>query len=92
MGIQLGPPPDPRTPQTAPAWQTWYTFIYKLIGIGNLGSFTVANLPNTPVTGQLAYASNGRKVGEGAGSGTGVPVYFSNGAWRVYSTDAAVAA
>jgi hypothetical protein len=39
-----------------------------------------------------AYATNGRKVGEGAGAGTGVPVYYSNGSWRVYSTDAAVAA
>lgn len=52
---------------------------------------TVAALP-TGVEGMVAYATNGRKVGEGVGSGTGVPVYFSNGSWRVYSTDAAVAA
>jgi hypothetical protein len=58
---------------------------------GSVGSFTVATLP-AGVTGQTAYATNGRKVGEGGGAGTGVPVYFSTGAWRVYSTDAAVAA
>lgn len=54
-------------------------------------AYTVATLP-AGVEGQIAYASNGRKVGQGAGSGTGVPVYFADGAWRVFSTDAAVAA
>jgi hypothetical protein len=53
------------------------------------GQYTVANLP-VGAEGQTAYATNGRKVGEGAGSGTGVPVYFSNSHWRVYSTDAQV--
>lgn len=38
------------------------------------------------------YATNGRKVGEGAGNGTGVPIYWSQGAWRVLSTDQAVQA
>ena len=55
------------------------------------GKFTVAALP-TGAEGQTAYATNGRKVGEGAASGTGVPVYYSNGEWRVYSTDAQVQA
>lgn len=57
----------------------------------NGSAFTVATLP-AGVEGQISYATNGRKVGEGAGAGTGVPVYFSNGSWRVFSTDAAVAA
>ena len=52
----------------------------------------VASLATSGIEGQLSYATNGRKVGEGSGSGTGVPVYFSNGAWRVYSTDAQVQA
>lgn len=56
-----------------------------------LGHYTVVGLP-TGAEGDLAYATNGRKVGEGVGTGTGVPVYFSNASWRVYSTDAAVAA
>jgi len=50
---------------------------------------TVANLPPGR-EGMVAYASNGRKSGEGAGAGTGVPVYWSNGLWRVFSTDAQV--
>ena len=56
-----------------------------------LNQWTVATLP-TGSEGMKAYATNGRKVGEGAGLGTGVPVYFSNALWRVFSTDAAVTA
>lgn len=91
MGMSLSTPPDPRTPFDAPAWQGWFTQLWRLFGAGNLGTFAVASLPSNPNNGQTAYASNGRKVGEGAGAGTGVPVYYSNGAWRVYSTDAVVA-
>jgi hypothetical protein len=54
-----------------------------------LPSYTVAGLP-AGIVGQLAYASNGLKVGETTGNGTGVPVYFSAGLWRVFSTDAQV--
>ena len=54
-----------------------------------LFQYTVALLP-AGSEGMRAYATNGRKVGEGAGLGTGVPVYFSNGLWRVFSTDAQV--
>jgi hypothetical protein len=60
----------------------------------NLKSYTFANLPlgnQTAYTSSFAYCSNGRKVGEGVGTGTGVPVYYANGTWRVFSTDAAVA-
>lgn len=53
--------------------------------------YTVATLPSG-VEGWTAYATDGRKVGEGAGTGTGVPIYYSSGNWRVYSTDAPVAA
>lgn len=56
-----------------------------------LKQYAVAGLPSG-AEGDMAFATNGRKVGEGAASGTGVPVYFSNGSWRVYSTDLAVAA
>jgi hypothetical protein len=59
---------------------------------GSLPSYTVANLPASPSTGAIAYATNGRKVGEGAGTGTGVPCYYSNSAWRRYSDDTVVAA
>lgn len=55
------------------------------------GSYTVANLPTGVEEGTIAFATNGRKVGQGAGAGTGVPVYYSAGNWRVFSTDAPVA-
>lgn len=53
------------------------------------GKYTVVTLP-TGIEGQTAYATNGRKIGEGSGAGTGVPVYFSTSAWRRYSDDSAV--
>lgn len=53
------------------------------------GSSTVALLP-AGIDQQIAYATNGRKIGEGAAAGTGVYVYFSSGQWRVFSDDAPV--
>lgn len=63
------------------------------IGGGSLGSYTVANLPTTEVlAGDIAYATNGRKNGEGVGSGTGVLVFRDASAWRACDTGATVAA
>lgn len=57
------------------------------------GSYAVIDLPSTADTGALAYATNGRKVGEAAGAGTGVPVYRSQGGlWRRLSDDTQVLA
>ncbi|TXH53507.1 MAG: hypothetical protein E6Q97_13100 [Desulfurellales bacterium] len=56
-----------------------------------LPSYTVAGLP-TGAAGDIAYASNGRKNGEGAGSGTGVLVFKDGTAWRACDTGATVAA
>jgi hypothetical protein len=58
-------------------------------------TFTVATLPTITSTGgtQIAFASNGRNPGEGAGAGTGVLVW-NNGTsgWRtVYDGTAVVA-
>lgn len=70
---------------------------YQCIGIGganesnHLGTFTVAGLP-TGAAGNTAYASNGRKNGEGSGSGTGVMVFRDATAWRAADTGATVAA
>ena len=47
-------------------------------------------LPAAAAEGQRGFATDGRKAGEGVGAGTGVPCYYSNGAWRCFSTDAAV--
>jgi hypothetical protein len=59
-----------------------------------LVSFAVNRLPQNPkpIDGSIAFASNGRKQGEGPGAGTGVPVYYSANAWRRYSDDTPVTA
>ena len=56
--------------------------------------YTVAGLPATAANGQWAFASNGRKPSEGAGSGTGVPVFFNAAttSWFSYCSGAVVAA
>lgn len=56
-----------------------------------LASYTVAGLP-AGSTGDIAYASNGRKNGEGGGSGTGVLVFKDGSAWRACDTGATAAA
>jgi hypothetical protein len=53
----------------------------------------LANLPTTGVQdGDWAYALDGRKPGEGAGAGTGVPVVWSNGHWYSACSGAVVTA
>lgn len=44
-------------------------------------SYTVATLPSSPADAQIAFASNGRKSGEGAGAGTGVFCFSDGGSW-----------
>jgi hypothetical protein len=55
-------------------------------------SYTVAGLPVATTAGRVAYASNGRKNGEGAAAGTGVLVFSDGTAWRACDTGATVAA
>jgi hypothetical protein len=57
-----------------------------------VSTYTVANLPTDVQANQIAYASNGRKAGEGAGAGTGVLVFRDTTAWRACDTGATVAA
>ena len=52
--------------------------------------YAVANLP-AGFNGAVAFASNGRKAMEVPGTGTGVTVVYSNGAWRRLSDDSVVA-
>lgn len=59
---------------------------------GRLTVGPVSSLPTGLFEGEDGYATDGRKVGEGVGSGTGVPIYWSSGFWRVFSTDAQVQA
>ena len=59
----------------------------------HLLSRTTAQLPTQGVrNGAVAWAEDGRKAGEGASSGTGVPVYFDemSGSWVSFRTDVAV--
>ena len=66
---------------------------YNVLGVSGsnyLGAFAYASLPVAPTAGSSAYCSNGRKVAEGAGSGTGVLCYYSLGAWRVFFDDSPV--
>jgi hypothetical protein len=50
------------------------------------------NSPLTVRAGSQVYASNGRKVGEGAGAGTGTLVYYDGDYWRRTGDDTTVAA
>lgn len=77
---------------------------YKLTGYGVTGwtqihpwittySRTVAQLPAaSSYTGVIAFASNGRKAGEGAGAGSGVLVFSDGTNWIAVDTGVAVAA
>ena len=56
-----------------------------------LAPYTVASLPSASFNGAVAFAGNGRKIGEATGSGSGVAVAYSNGAWRRLSDDTIVA-
>ena len=57
-----------------------------------LANYTVAALPSGPGAGAKAFASNGRKPGEGAGAGTGVEVYHDGTRWNSVSSSTQVAA
>lgn len=55
-------------------------------GANYQGAYTVAALPAAPPTWSTASATNGLKIGETTGNGTGMPVYFQ-GVWRTFSSD-----
>ncbi len=57
------------------------------------GRVDVASLPTANISiGDWAYALDGRKPGESGGAGTGVPVFWSTGAWISVCSGAAVTA
>lgn len=57
----------------------------------NYASYTVSSLPSGE-NGSIVYCSNALKIGETTGNGTGAMVYYSQGYWRLFSTDAIVSA
>lgn len=82
-------------PTSAPLWSNKPPQWVDLNSAPSSGYYVSGGAPLLPATalpGTTVYAVNGRKVGEGPGAGTGVPVYFSTGAWRVASTDLPVTA
>lgn len=69
----------------------------KGVSTRHIGNYAVASLPtaatfSTLIRGDIAYATNGRKNGEGAAAGTGVLCYWDTVAWRRVSDDTTVAA
>lgn len=65
--------------------------------VDGIPAFTFANLPATGLANgttylTIAFCSNGRKGGEGAGVGTGVPVYWNaaSAQWLKFSDDTVV--
>ena len=60
-------------------------------GAITLKSYTVAGLPMAGL-GKTAFASNGRRAGEAAGAGTGIPVWSDAGNWRTYYDNSVVSA
>ncbi len=57
-----------------------------------LGNRTVSQLSSSATVGCMAYATDGRKNGEGAGSGTGVLCFKDTSGWKACDTGTAVAA
>lgn len=55
-------------------------------------SFAVASLPAGADAGTINYATDGRKNGEGAGSGTGVIVFYDGSNWIAVDSGATVVA
>ena len=58
---------------------------------GAVQPLTFANLPVAGQVGRLRFCSNCRKVGEGAGLGTGTIVYDDSVAWRRVGDDTTAA-
>lgn len=55
-------------------------------------SVLVVNLPATAIPGTMRFVTNGRKVSEGAGAGTGTTAVWDGTAWRRVADDTTVAA
>lgn len=79
-------------------WFGTYAYaFYALYGIGFL-EYTVAALPVPPTIPSgvrpVAFATNGRKSGEGVGAGTGVPVYWNSATnqWLLFEDNSVVLA
>lgn len=59
---------------------------------GGVEPLAFASLPAAGQPGRIVFVTDGRKVGEGAGAGTGTPAYDDGVAWRRTADDTTVAA
>lgn len=67
---------------------TFQNAMAKLFGIG---TSTVAGLPSASPAGQFLLVTDGRKAGEGAGTGTGVLCQSNGSAWKTVDNGTTVA-
>ncbi len=58
---------------------------------GSIEAISFADLPAAGQAGRLRFVTDGRKVGEGVGVGTGTPAYDDGVAWRRTGDDTTVA-
>ena len=58
---------------------------------GGIVPLVFASLPVAGQPGRLVFVTDGRKLLEGVGAGTGVPAYDDGTAWRRTSDDTTVA-
>lgn len=58
---------------------------------GSIEAIAFVDLPTPGQPGRLRFVTDGRKIGEGAGAGTGVPAYDDGVAFRRTSDDSTVA-
>lgn len=65
--------------------------VRRIIAMGSPILFANLPLASASNEGDIAFVSNGRKSGEGAGAGTGVEVYSDSVHWRAVDTSATVA-
>ena len=58
---------------------------------GSIEAIAFADLPTPGQAGRLRFVTDGRKVGEGVGAGTGTPAYDDGVAFRRTGDDTTVA-
>ncbi len=58
---------------------------------GSIEAIVFADLPTPGQPGRLRFVTDGLKVGEGGGAGTGTPAYDDGVAWRRTGDDTTVA-
>lgn len=69
----------------------WTPTLFNLLTLLGIAQTTVAGLP-TGATDKFVFATDGRKVGEGAGSGTGVLCRYNGTAWKTVDAGTTVTA